>query len=181
VVGDDVEEDLHALAMGLVDQLGEVGVGAEVRVDLGEVGDPVAVVSGGGVLACALDGPVLEDRREPDGGGAQALDVVELLREPLEVPALVEALVGGVVAGLQTGAGEPAAVVGGVAVGEPVGKYEVELLAGEVVAGGCGGELGVGGRGGGSDLGSGRQGRQERRAQRCDGDRRRSRAYHASP
>ncbi|ESU50210.1 hypothetical protein P376_1812 [Streptomyces sp. HCCB10043] len=98
VVGDDVEEDLHALGVGLVDQLLQVGVGAEVRVDLGEVGDPVAVVARRRVLAGALDGPVLEDRGHPDGGGAEALDVVELLGQALEVAALVEPLVGGVVA-----------------------------------------------------------------------------------
>ena len=45
VVGDDVEEDLHPAVVRGVDELGEVLVGAEVRVDLGEVGDPVAVVA----------------------------------------------------------------------------------------------------------------------------------------
>lgn len=45
VVGDDVEEDLHALGVRLGDEGLKVLVGAEVRVDLGEVGDPVAVVA----------------------------------------------------------------------------------------------------------------------------------------
>ena len=81
VVGDDVEEDLHALGVGRGDQCVEVLVGAQVRVDLGEVGDPVAVVAGTGVGAGALHRPVLERRRQPDRGGAQALDVVELLVE----------------------------------------------------------------------------------------------------
>lgn len=101
MVGDDVEEDLHALAVGLVDQFRQVGVGAEVRVDLGEIGDPVTVVTGRCVLAGALNGAVLEDRGEPDGGGAEALDVVEPVRQALEIAALVEPLVRGVVAGLQ--------------------------------------------------------------------------------
>ncbi len=143
VVGDDVEEDLHALVVGLVDEGFEVLVGAEVGVDPGEVGDPVTVVAGGGVVAGALHGAVLEDGGEPEGGGAQALDVVEPLPQPLEVAALVEALVGGVVAGGEAGAGESALVVGGVAVGEPVRHDEVELLAGRVVPGGLRGELRV--------------------------------------
>nr|EIF89375.1 hypothetical protein [Streptomyces tsukubensis NRRL18488] len=131
--------------MGLVDELREVGVGAEVRVDLGEVGDPVAVVARRGFLAAALDGLVLEDRGQPDRGGAEALDVVEPLGQALEVAALVEALVRGVVTVVETGAGESAAVVGPVAVGETVRQNEVELLAGGVVAGGLGGERRVGG------------------------------------
>ncbi len=56
VVRDDVEEDLHALGVGLVDEGLEVLVGAEVRVDLGEVGDPVAVVVSGGVLPVPCTG-----------------------------------------------------------------------------------------------------------------------------
>lgn len=165
VVGDDVEEDLHALGVGLGDEVLEVLVGAEVRVDLGEVGDPVAVVAGRGVLAGALDGLVLEDGRHPDGGGAQPLDVVEPLGQPLEVAALVEALVGGVVAGGEPGAGQAAAVVPGVPVGEAVRQDEVELLTRQVVA--CGGlrQLRVGrgrGRGVGPCGERGKQGGGER-------------------
>ncbi|CAM5411630.1 hypothetical protein SHIRM173S_10585 [Streptomyces hirsutus] len=152
VVGDDVEEDLHALVVGLVDEGLEVLVGAEVRVDLREVGDPVPVVAGGRVLAGALDGLVLEDGGHPDGCGAEPLDVVELLGEALEVAALVEALVGGVVPGAEPRTGESAPVVLGVPVGETVRQDEVELLPGEIVPrgglrqrgvrrgrGGCGG------------------------------------------
>ncbi len=101
VVGDDVEEDLHALGVGLGDEGRQVLVGAEVRVDLGEVRDPVTVVAGGRFGAGPLHGLVLEDGGHPDGGGAEALDVVELLRQALEVATLVEALVGGVVAGAE--------------------------------------------------------------------------------
>ena len=46
MVGDDVEEDLHAAVVGEVDEGLQLGVGAQVRVDLREVGDPVAVVAG---------------------------------------------------------------------------------------------------------------------------------------
>ncbi len=171
VVGDDVEEDLHALGVGLGDEVLQVLVGAEVRVDLGEVGDPVAVVAGRGVLAGALDGLVLEEGRHPEGGGAEPLDVVELPGQALEVAALVEALVGGVVAGGEPGAGQTAAVVLGVPVGETVRQDEVELLTGQVVA--CGGlrqrrvgrgrGRGVGPRGERGQQGGGERGRGEGR------------------
>ena len=128
VVGDDVEEDLHALRVRLVDQFLQLGVGAQVRVDLGEVGDPVPVVAGRHVVTTALDGAVLEGGRQPDGGGAQALDVVEPLDQAAQVATVVVALVGRVEPGLQRPAGQPAGVVAAVAVGEPVGHQEVEAL-----------------------------------------------------
>ncbi len=131
VVGDDVEEDLDAARVRLVDEGLELGVGAEVRVDPREVGDPVAVVARAGLVPGALDGPVLEARRQPDGGGAHPLDVVEPVRQPGDVTPVEEALVGRVEPRLQWSAGEPARVVGGVAVGEAVGHHEVEALAGE--------------------------------------------------
>ena len=131
VVGDDVEEDLHPLGVRGVDQLLHVGVGAEVRVDLGEVGDPVAVVAGALLAGGALHRLVLEARGEPDGRRAHALDVVEPGRDALEVTPVVEPLGGGVEARAQRSTGEPAAVVGGRAVGEPVGHDEVEPLAGQ--------------------------------------------------
>ncbi len=128
VVGDDVEEDLHALGVRLADEGLEVGIRPEVWVDLGEVGDPVAVVAGTHVVAGALDGAVLERRGEPDGGRPEALDVVEMVRQALEVPAVVEALVARVEAGDVPAAGQAAGVVARVAVGEPVGHDEVEPL-----------------------------------------------------
>ncbi len=158
VVGDDVEVDLHALGVGLVDEGLEVLVGAEVRVDLGEVRDPIAVIARRGVRAVALYWLVLEDRSHPEGSGTQALDVVEPLDQALEVAALVEALVGGVVSGGEAGAGQAALVVARVTVGETVRQHEVELLTGGVVPGGLGGELRVGrgrrwgGRSGGERL-----------------------------
>ena len=155
VVGDDVEVDLDALGVGLVDERLQLGVGAEVRVDLGEVRDPVAVVAGRRVRAGALHGTVHERRGEPDGAGAEALDVVELVAQALDVAAVEEALVCGVEAGdeaVRAGAvdgehtvvahvaGGDARIVGGVAVVEPVGHHEVERVAGTRVTEGGGGE-----------------------------------------
>ena len=99
VVRDDVEVDLDVLRVRLFDEGLELGVGAEVRVDLREVGDPVAVVAGARVRALALHGLVLEARRQPDRRRAEPVDVVELLAQPGDVAAGVEALVGRVVPG----------------------------------------------------------------------------------
>ena len=131
VVGDDVEEDLHPLGVGRRDEGLHVGVGAEVRVDLGEVGDPVAVVAGALLAGPSLDGLVLEARRQPDGRGAHVLDVVQLLGDALEVATVVEALVGRVEPGGQRPPGETAEVVGLRPVREAVGHDEVEALAGQ--------------------------------------------------
>ena len=87
VVGDDVEHDLHAAAVGLGRQPLEGRVVAEVAIDLVEVMDPVAVEAP--VLADEGVGLVLVDRRDPDGGRAEVLEVVELLDHALEVAAMV--------------------------------------------------------------------------------------------
>ncbi len=128
VVGDDVEVHLDAAGVGIGDQRLELGVRAEVRVDLREVGDPVAVVARARVLALALDGAVLEARRQPDRARSETLDVVELRAQAGKVAALVEALVGRVEARREPVAGETPGVIRGVAVGESVGHHEVELL-----------------------------------------------------
>jgi hypothetical protein len=130
VVGDDVEVDLHPAPVRGVDERAQVLVGAEVRVDLGEVGDPVAVVAG--ALVLLLHRLVLEAGREPDRGRAEAPDVVDPLEQALEVAAVVEAAPLGREAGLTVlDAGRQAAVVvRAVPVLEAVGHHEVEALVG---------------------------------------------------
>ena len=130
VVGDDVEEDLHPHPVGLLDQRRQLGVGAQVGVDLGEVGDPVAVVAGRGAVL-ELDGLVLEARGQPDRGGAQVADIAQALADPGQVAAVVEALGGGVEARHQAVGGQPAEIVGGAAVLEPVRHHEVEVVSRE--------------------------------------------------
>ena len=128
VIGDDVEVDLDAAVVGLGDESLELLVRAEVRVDAGEVGDPVAVVARAGVLALALHRTVGEARRQPDRARAEPLDVVEVRSETGDVAAVEEALVGRVEPGREAVSFEAAGVVRRVAVGEPVGHDEVELL-----------------------------------------------------
>ena len=147
VVGDDVEEHLHAALVRLLDQLLHVGVGAEVGIDLGEVGDPVAVVAGALVALRALDGPVLERRSQPNRGTPQVLDVVQLRGQPLEIPAVVETLVAAVEPGLESSSGEPTLVVGRVPVGEAVAHHEVETFFRQQGAQGVTGQRFIGGGG----------------------------------
>ena len=128
VVGDDVEVDLEAAVVGCADGVLHRLVAAEVRVDVLEVRDPVAVVAGGLVLC--LHGLVGERGSDPDGVNAKALDVVELVLESFEVSALVVARIGGVVAADLRVAAEAAVVIGGIAVVEAVGHDEVEGVAG---------------------------------------------------
>ena len=94
----------------------------------GEVGDPVAVIAGAFLARRALHRLVLEHRRQPDGGRAEALDVIEALGQPLEVAAVIEALVRRVEAGGQPVAGQPAAIVRRIAILEPVGQQEIDDL-----------------------------------------------------
>ena len=128
MVGDDVEIDLDAASVRVGDERLEFGVGAQVWIDPGEVGDPVAVVTGRGVGPLALHRVVHERGGEPEGGGAEALNVVEGGAEAREVAAVVEALVGRVEAGDHRVGAEAGGVVARVAVLEPVGHHEVELL-----------------------------------------------------
>src|SRR4030088_1028291 len=104
--------------MGRRDQVLQLGVGTEVRIDMGEVSDPVAVVARALTAGRALHRLVDEGRRQPDRGGAKSLDVSELAGQADEVPAVVEAFVRRVKPGCQLSAGEAAEVVGLASVGE---------------------------------------------------------------
>ena len=60
-----------------VDECLEVRIGAEMRIDVGEVGDPVAVIAGALLARRPLHRLVLEDRRQPHRRRAKPLDIVE--------------------------------------------------------------------------------------------------------
>src|SRR5262249_19549203 len=77
VIDDDVENDAHrrSASMRRVDEVDEVLLGTEVRIDVQIVADVVAVVR-------ALI--VLEDRGEPDRRTSQSGDVIEVLRDPAD-------------------------------------------------------------------------------------------------
>ena len=101
VVGDDVEIDLHPPRMRCVHQALEIRPRAEMRIDVGEVGDPVAVIARALLAGRALDRLVLEDRPQPDRRDAQPLDVVKARQDALQIAAVVEPLAGRIIAGLE--------------------------------------------------------------------------------
>ena len=75
VVHDEVDDDAHAALVRGVDELHEVGEVAELRQDVGVVGDVVAAVAQ----------RRLEERRQPEAVDAEPLEVVELGGQALEV------------------------------------------------------------------------------------------------
>ena len=108
VVDDDVEVDLQPEPVRRGDEVGEVLVGAEVRVDRREVEAPVAVVGGAAVLdrVCCFSTGVTQSAVKP-----RSLIRCRLLGEPLQVAAVVVAGVGRVEAGRRARPGQPAGVV----------------------------------------------------------------------
>ena len=96
VVGDNVEEDLDAAAVGLCDQGLQLGIGAKVGVELGHIGVPVTVVAGRDIGSGALDWVVLKDRRHPNRSDAQIGQIIEFTREAGQVTAVEKAFIGGI-------------------------------------------------------------------------------------
>ena len=128
VVHDDVHIDLQAPRVGRVDQGLEVGLGPEVRIDIGEVGDPVAVMRRRLLSRRALHRLVREDRRQPDRRRAQAPDVVQPAGRALQVAAVIEAGARRIEAVDQRPPVRAAMVIGRVAVLEAVGQQEIDHL-----------------------------------------------------
>ena len=73
MVGDDVEDDVDALLVGGPDEVAELLARAEVRVDVEEVLDAVAVVA-------RLERDLAERRADPQRGDAEPPEVAELAR-----------------------------------------------------------------------------------------------------
>jgi hypothetical protein len=113
--------------MRSVDERAKLGIGAQVRVNLGEVGYPVAVVASRGAVF-QLHGLVLEARCKPDRGRAQTLDVIDAVQQTLEVAALVVAPFRRIETVFVGTTGDSASVVSRRPVLEPIGHHEVEVL-----------------------------------------------------
>jgi hypothetical protein len=124
MVDDDVLHQVHAAPVQRVGQRTVVGQRAQVRVDLLEMLRPVAVVAGEAELV--VDPLVAHRRRQPERGGAQALDVVEPLAQSLEVTAVVAVDTRRVVFA------RPLVVVARIAVGEAIGHHEIDDLVAPV-------------------------------------------------
>jgi hypothetical protein len=88
VIEDHVEDDAEARGMRGVDHVDEILAAAEVRVDLEEILDGVAVVR-------VQVPPLLEHRTDPQRGDAERLQIADLRRDPPQgasLPALAAAL-----------------------------------------------------------------------------------------
>src|SRR5580692_8314644 len=72
MVDDDVEEDPHVATMGGVDEVDQVLLRAEARVDIQIILDAIAVKT-------VWIRDILEDRAEPDRRAAEIEDVVEVV------------------------------------------------------------------------------------------------------
>ena len=78
VVENDVEEDAHIAFVGRRDQVDKVLLCPEAWIDVHVVLNRVAMIVPGSGRGSAI---VLENRRQPDGGAAQPLDVVQVIRD----------------------------------------------------------------------------------------------------
>ena len=70
MINHDVHDHLHALRVQAINKGAELGLGSEVWVDVGEVGDPVAVIRGTPRLHVTL----LERRSYPNGSETHVLE-----------------------------------------------------------------------------------------------------------
>jgi hypothetical protein len=85
VIDHDVEHDLHPAVVRLGDHRAQRPEVAEVGIELGEVLLPVTVVAR--VVRVAVD--VLDNRRDPQRGDAEGLQVIEVLGDAQPIAALV--------------------------------------------------------------------------------------------
>ena len=122
MVVDHVEQHLDAALVGLFDQGLEVGLAAETRVQAFEVVDPVAVEAlvpefrQARRLRHLAAGLLQLYRVDPQRGDAQVLELVELLRQALQVAAVPAAGVAQI----------DARVVAGITIGEAIDEHEVQ-------------------------------------------------------
>ncbi len=128
VVGDDVHIDLDAAPVRGVDQRAKLCLGAEMRIDGGEIGHPIAVIAGALAPLGPLHRLVAEHRSQPDRRRAQPLNIIEPRRQPAQIAALKKALVRRIEARDLARAGQATPVIAGIAIFEPVGKQEIDQL-----------------------------------------------------
>src|SRR3546814_20799538 len=78
--------------MRRIDQRLEILARAQMRIDIEEIGDPVAVITSGFLAARTLYRLVMEDRRQPDRGHSQPPDIVAPADHPPQVASPLNAL-----------------------------------------------------------------------------------------
>jgi hypothetical protein len=130
--------------VGSVDEGLELRIRSEMRIDLSEVGYPIAVIARTVGAGAALHGFVLKDRSKPNRGHPKPLNIIEPVDQTFKVATMIEALVRGIEAVRQPVTLDPAAVVLRVAILKPVREKEIDHLVlrktlAEVLGGGGGG------------------------------------------
>jgi hypothetical protein len=103
-------------------------VRTEMRIDPCEIGDPVAVIARRLLARSTLHGFVFVDGTQPNRGCTERLDVVEALRETLQIATVIEALVARIKSGAQSVAAQTAEIVRRIAILEPIDEHEVDDL-----------------------------------------------------
>ena len=130
VIDHDIQVQLHAAGMNGLREGVHVRVGAEMRIDVRKIGDPVAVIAGGLVARRSLHRSILEDWGEPYRGRAERLNVVQTRNEALQISAVIKAFGSRIESRDQPSALETAAIIGRIAILEPVGQEEINDFIG---------------------------------------------------
>ena len=128
MVGNDVHIDFHATPMSGGDEGLEVCIGAEMRVNLGEVRDPIAVISRCLLTGRALHRLVLKDGCKPNRCCPKTLDIVQPIDQALEIATVIEGLLGWIKACLKAIPCKATSVITRVASFEPVGQQKINNL-----------------------------------------------------
>src|SRR3546814_20990494 len=101
MVDEDVHIDRHPARMRGIDQRLEIRIGAKMRVDLREIGHPIAVIARALLPHRSLHHLVPEHRRQPDRRRAERLYIIAPPDHAYEVADAAKALVAWVLAGGQ--------------------------------------------------------------------------------
>src|SRR3546814_19905508 len=115
---DVCSSDLPARMRG-IDQRLEIRIGAKMRVDLREIGHPIAVIARALLPLRSLHHLVPEHRRQPDRRRAARLDIIAPPAYAFEVAAVETPLCGRVIAGRQQVDFDPTTYVRGNPITEP--------------------------------------------------------------
>src|ERR1700736_4496493 len=102
-----------------------VRIVAEVRIDVREIRDPIAVIAGGLMPWRSLHRLVLIDGAQPDRRGTQSLDIVQPGGQAFEVSAVIEGFGGRIESRNEPSTLKSAPVILRIAIFESIGQEEV--------------------------------------------------------
>jgi len=112
--------------MGGIDEGFEFGIGAEMRIDAGEIGHPIAVIASTFIARTALHRFVFENWRKPDRGRAKALDIIKPRGQPFQITAMIEPFGRRIEPMIEPRSGDAAAIIGAITIFESVRQDEID-------------------------------------------------------